>query len=288
VFEIVYRYDPRHRAEPTAPADAIEARCRLEAGNREFAHVFDGLHDHRGNVRRVVPLDPRDLGVGDHEGTAPRQQPFAVVLGCSDARVPTELIFNRWCNELFVVRVAGNVLGSEALGSIDFAVRNLGGSVKLLVVLGHSGCGAVTAATDVFLKPAAYLDIATSPSLKAIVDPLVVVVRGARRALDLAWGERVRERPGYRRALIETAVVLNAALTSFTLEQQFRHLEGATAIGTVFGVYDLVSRGVRMPGGDGGPGEVGLGAPPRDVQDFAGIALRLARSAYIVGLLEST
>ena len=74
----------------------------------------------------------------------PKQAPFAVVIGCSDARVPTEMIFGQGFNDLFVIRVAGNVLGDVCLGSIDFAVEALSESVKLLVVLGHSGCGAVT------------------------------------------------------------------------------------------------------------------------------------------------
>ena len=68
---------------------------------------------------------------------APR--PFAAVLGCSDARVPIELIFNEGPNDLFVIRGAGNGLGSEVLGSLKYAVEHLGGSLKVVVVLGHSG-----------------------------------------------------------------------------------------------------------------------------------------------------
>ena len=74
------------------------------------------------------------------------QNPIAVVLGCSDSRVPPELVFDQDLGDLFVVRVAGNVLGPAQVGSLDFAVDALG--VRLVVVLGHSGCGAVKAAVE--------------------------------------------------------------------------------------------------------------------------------------------
>jgi Carbonic anhydrase len=75
-------------------------------------------------------VDPRDLGLAPNAPGAPRQRPYAAVLGCSDARVPIELIFNERPNDLFVVRVAGNGLGSEVLGSLKYAVDHLGGSLK--------------------------------------------------------------------------------------------------------------------------------------------------------------
>ena len=87
-------------------------------------------------------------------------------------RVPIELIFNEGPNDLFVVRVAGNGLGSEVLGSLKDAVEHLGGSLKIVVILGHSGCGAVSAAVDVFLEPKRYLSLATSHSLRGILDRL--------------------------------------------------------------------------------------------------------------------
>lgn len=119
LFEIIYRHDPARPHTASLPRDAREAKRCLEGGNQDFAHAFDCIPTRQGVLRRIVPFDPRDLGVSRTAGAPPKQQPFAVVLGCSDARVPTELIFNQCCNELFVVRVAGNVLGSEVLGSID-------------------------------------------------------------------------------------------------------------------------------------------------------------------------
>ena len=110
------------------------------------------------------------------------------MLGCSDARVPIELIFNEGPNDLFVVRVAGNGLGGEVLGSLKYAVEHLGGSLKLIVVLGHSGCGAVSAAVDVFLKPEAYLDARGQAHLRGILDRLLVVVHAAAKRMAAVHG----------------------------------------------------------------------------------------------------
>lgn len=254
MFEIVFRHDPQHPHRTTPPDAAAEARRRLISGNRAFAHVLDTVPRGSAAVRHIVPFNPTDLGLADGKAGPAAQQPFAVVLGCSDARVPTELIFNQWCNELFVVRVAGNVLGAEVLGSIDYAVKNLGDSVKLVVVLAHSGCGAATAAVDVFLEPAAYLQFATSHALRSIVDRLVVVARGAARALHIGRGDGVDRQPGYRRALIEATVVLNGALTAFTLRQELAQRTGSARPHVVFGVYDLQSRCVGLPGVGGADG----------------------------------
>ena len=101
---------------------------------------------------------------------------FAAILGCSDARVPIELIFNEGPNNLFVIRVAGNGLGSEVLGSLKYAIENLSSSLKLIVVMGHSGCGAVQAAADAFLSPSDYLLLATKHSLRNMLDQMLVVI----------------------------------------------------------------------------------------------------------------
>lgn len=105
--------------------------------------------------------------------------PFAAILGCADARVPTEMIFAKGCNELFVVRVAGNVLGRECLGSLRYAVAHFPKTLKLLVVLAHAKCGAVTEAVDVYLQPGRYLEIATDHSIRSIADQILVAVRVA-------------------------------------------------------------------------------------------------------------
>ncbi|MGB9870990.1 MAG: carbonic anhydrase [Anaerolineae bacterium] len=83
--------------------------------------------------------------------TLPRQQPFAVVLGCSDSRVPPEILFDQGVGDLFVVRTAGHVADEAVLGSVEYAVEHLG--VPLVVVLGHTHCGAVTAAVQSAAAP---------------------------------------------------------------------------------------------------------------------------------------
>src|SRR5205085_9176985 len=119
MFEIIHRYDPDHPPAYRLPRDSEEARLLLEAGNRAFASIADGP-DTRS---RIVYVGPEDVGLAEPCGV-PTQQPFAVVLGCSDARVPTEMVFDRACNELFVVRAAGNIIISELLGSVDYAVEH--------------------------------------------------------------------------------------------------------------------------------------------------------------------
>ena len=86
---------------------------------------------------------------------APRQTPFAALLGCADARVPLELVFSRSANDAFAVRVAGNVLGAECVGSLDFAVTQLP-SIRVVAVVGHTGCGAVGAMEGAVERTIAY------------------------------------------------------------------------------------------------------------------------------------
>jgi carbonic anhydrase len=274
MFEIVYRYDPAQPSNRRLPADAGEAMRRLAEGNEQFV----ALGDAEGG-RRVVPIDLGDLGIGA-DGRPLEQNPFAVMIGCSDARVPTEMIFSRRCDELFVVRVAGNVLGPEQLGSVDYALAHLGESIKLVVVLGHSRCGAVTAAVDAFLTPVEYLELSSSHQLRTIVNTLFPSVRGAVRALSVRWGDDVTSRPGYRAALIECAVIMNAAVMASILDQGFATADGARR--TVFGVYDLGSRRVQVPSGSS---TAPLLEVPRGKAAFQQFAFDVAESAAIERLL---
>jgi carbonic anhydrase len=100
-----------------------------------------------GNKRCVVckPEHPRQDARRRKEITK-GQKPFAVIVGCSDSRIPPELIFDQGLGDLFVVRLAGNIVDNVALGSIEYAVEHLGS--KLIIVLGHGKCGAVTAAAQ--------------------------------------------------------------------------------------------------------------------------------------------
>ena len=111
--------------------DAIEALKRLQAGNARF--VADRpRHPHAKSDWRHA------LEKGQH--------PFAVVLGCSDSRVPPELIFDQGFGDLFIVRVAGNVVDVDVTASVEYAIDHL--DTQLVVVMGHSNCGAVTATLD--------------------------------------------------------------------------------------------------------------------------------------------
>ena len=274
MFELIYRYDPNEPRPVDRPLDPTAARLRLEKGNAEFAALLDGT---AGTNRLVCP---DDLWAAP-DGAALVQEPFAAVLGCADARVPTEIVFGQGFNDLFVVRVAGNVLGSECLGSLDYAVSNLEPSLKLLIVLGHTRCGAVTAAVDSFLEPGKYLAFAPSHPLRAIVDRLLVPVRAAHRAIEEAWGTAAAAVPGYRRALIEAAVGLNAALTAATLRQEFRDQTGPHRE-VVYGVYDLATRRVGAPVGGFTPG---LHPPPTTRDEFDRLAAAVATSPAASGFL---
>jgi carbonic anhydrase len=112
-------------------ADAVEAWRTLLAGNRRYASGV-GHHPHQSPYRRAEVL--------------PAQLPFAVIIGCSDSRVPPEIIFDCGLGDLFVVRTAGHALDDAGYASVQYVVEHLG--VQLIVVLGHSGCGAVKAVID--------------------------------------------------------------------------------------------------------------------------------------------
>ena len=129
---------------------ALEALKLLQDGNRRFVAGLGGIALATNQARRTQLL----LG----------QQPFAVLLGCADSRVPAELVFDQGLGELFVIRVAGNIVAPSQIGSVEFAVERF--STRLVVVLGHSNCGAISATLDELKLPAK----GRSPNLRAVVD----------------------------------------------------------------------------------------------------------------------
>jgi carbonic anhydrase len=282
-MEVVFRFAtarPGGRRPPRTPKEAL---ARLLRGNRHFAQLLD---PHGPRVRRVIPLDPAALGFGAERGIPPVQEPFAAVLGCSDARAPVEMIFQQRSNDLFVVRVAGNGVGASSLGSLRYAAAQFPHSLRLLVVLGHSQCGAVTAAVDAYLRPKSYLPLAANQPLRAIVDAILVAVHSASLALEAAHGPAVTTRPGYRAALVETSVALNAALGAYALKQE---LEG-TSLRVLFGSYDIASRAVRLaaaPGSRSTRPRVGLFPPPDGHDAFRDLADRLAGCDSVASLLHA-
>jgi carbonic anhydrase len=273
MFDIIYRYDPNHSYQREVPADAAGAIQLLEEGNRLFASIGTA------EGSRIVHMDLADVGMTP-AGSVPKQQPFAVVLGCADARVPTEMVFDCTCNELFVVRVAGNIISEELLGSIDYAVDHMGHNLKVIVVLGHSQCGAVTVAVDAFLKPSEYLGFATAHHVRAIINTLFPAVSGAVRALLLTWGTDVEKMPGYRAALIETSVIVNAALMASILRKEFGEVR------SVCGMYDLGTRCVHVPRSANVENEIGLMDAPSGVEEFRRFASEVAASNHILKLLQ--
>jgi carbonic anhydrase len=283
--EIIYRYGAQDAPVRPRPTDADSARQRLDEGNRDFAALLDGLADNDGIAKRVIPVDAQDLGLTEGNKKDPKQRPFAAVLGCSDARVPIELIFNEGPNDLFVIRVAGNGLGSEVLGSLKYAVEHLGGSMKIIVVLGHSGCGAVSAAVDVFLDPGRYLALATTHSLRDILDRLLVVVQASAKRMHEIFGPDTTRCPGYRGALIETSVAINAALAAYTVEKELRNSDSG-GIQAVYGVYLLGTRTVWAPH-RGTALWTGLANPPSDLAAFVELGNTVIQSDRITSLLKA-
>jgi carbonic anhydrase len=129
---------------------AREALDRSREGNRRFASDTRSAESLSSLTRRA------ELVTG--------QQPFAIVLGCSDSRVPAEIVFDQGLGDLFVIRVAGNIVAPSQIGSVEFAADRFG--TRLVVVLGHSQCGVVLATLQELQRPAD----AHSRSLRSIVN----------------------------------------------------------------------------------------------------------------------
>lgn len=129
---------------------AADALARLREGNARFV----------ANVRSEASL----ASAARRAELAIAQEPFAIVLGCSDSRVPVEIVFDQGPGDLFVIRVAGNIVAPSLIGSVEFAADRFG--TRLVVVLGHSSCGAIQATLEELRRPSTN----QSPNLKAIVD----------------------------------------------------------------------------------------------------------------------
>jgi carbonic anhydrase len=164
-----------------------EALERLREGNRRF-------------VANAGAPAGRPSGV---------QQPFAIILGCSDARVPAELVFSQGFGDLFVIRVAGNIVAPSQVGSVEFAAERFG--TRLAVVLGHTQCGAVAATLEELRQPQAN----QSPNLRAIVERI-------RPSVEPLLGQPIANDP---QALYERAVRANVDASVRQLRQGSAMLE---------------------------------------------------------------
>jgi carbonic anhydrase len=156
---------------------AKEALERLREGNRRFASDVRGSEAYLTQARRTELSNT--------------QHPFAIILGCSDSRVPAELVFDQGLGDLFVIRVAGNIVAPSQVGSVEFAAERFG--TRLVVVLGHSRCGAILATLEELRRPREN----QSRNLKAIVDRVRPSVEGLldtdlRRDMDALINGAVR------------------------------------------------------------------------------------------------
>jgi carbonic anhydrase len=279
-IDYVYRFNPRNSEVKPPPRDASSARSTLEDGNRTFARWMECCRTSKGTrcePSYVVPCNGLEVGMNHGRGELPEQSPFAVVVGCSDARVPTEMLFGQGFNDLFVIRVAGNVLGDVCMGSIQFALRALHESVRCIVILGHLGCGAVTAAVDCYLQPLEFWSESVPPMLRTITERIFVAVREADDGIKESWGSRAHEMPGFRGALLDTAICLNAAHAAYDLRGFVASAN--RDIEVLYGVFSLHNHQVSMPVNPRAaiaPENVNLAPAPAHPQEFDDLACRMA------------
>ncbi len=141
---------------------ATEALDRLQKGNNRF--LPDPKADNTKSRSAWLGLTRSTQKPDDRNPNVSEQEPFAILLGCSDARVPLEIIFDQGLGDLFVIRVAGNIVGPSQIGSIEFAATEFG--TRLVVVMGHSHCGAIATTLKELKQPSEN----RSPNLASIVD----------------------------------------------------------------------------------------------------------------------
>ncbi len=186
-----------------------DARLLLRDGNRRFA-AGEAVHFQQDAARR-------------RETATNGQKPFAVILTCSDSRVPPELIFDQGLGCLFVIRVAGNVAQTDEIASIEYAVGHLG--ARLIVVLGHTRCGAVTAVVE---------EAHVGPNLAQLIKPIIPAVARARS-----------ENPGVRgEPLVAAAIRANIEQAMADVRQRSAEIAAALIQGNVRilgATYDLES-----------------------------------------------
>src|ERR671913_297755 len=175
---------------------APDALRRLVDGNRRFAA---GVRSHD---TLTSPARRNELTSG--------QEPFAIILGCSDSRVPAEMVFDQGLGDLFVVRVAGNIVAASQVGSVEFAADRFG--TRLVVVLGHSQCGAVLATLEELQQPTAN----QSRNLRSIVDRV-------RPSVESLLGTELRNDPD---ALVREAVRANIRVSVSHLRHGSEIIEG--------------------------------------------------------------
>lgn len=180
-----------------ASLSAADALARLREGNARFMANVRSVEAMASVARRADPMKP--------------QEPVAVIIGCSDSRAPAEIIFDQGMGDLFVIRVAGNIVAPSQIGSVEFAAERFG--TRLVVVMGHTHCGAVSATIEAILDP----NPPRSRNLLSITDRIVPSVS------PLMQTELARDRASLMRA----ATRANVAATADHLRHGSRLLEEA-------------------------------------------------------------
>ena len=169
------------------------------------------LQQLRDGNRRFVAERQRDgrTGATRREEVTARQEPFAIILGCSDSRVPAEIVFDQGLGDLFVIRVAGNIVAPSQIGSVEFAAEQF--KTRLVVVLGHTGCGAINATIEQLKRPVEM----QSRNLRAIVDRV-------RPSVEPLLATPLRDDP---QALVSNAVRANVRASASNLRHGSEILE---------------------------------------------------------------
>src|SRR5262245_19409051 len=201
-------------AQEPAPTTTDEAFEQLRSGNARFAQGKTRHAHESANWRKHL--------VGE-------QKPFATILGCSDSRVPPELVFDQGLGDLLVIRVAGNVISPGVTGSFEYALEHLG--TRLIVVLGHAGCGAVTAALEATVNPA----MQETPAIRT----LLKLIEPGIKNIDLKLAKDARVAAGVEANVRWSLQQLKENATG-------RKLLADKKIRLVGGVYDLDSGLVRF------------------------------------------
>ena len=191
----------------TSARQAIE---RLREGNRRFACNMGSRETPMSHSRRAE--------------LAKEQQPFAIILGCSDSRVPAEIVFDQGLGDLFVIRVAGNIVAPSQVGSVEFAASRFG--TRLVVVLGHSQCGAILATLEELQQPAEN----QSRNLRSIVDRVRPSVEGLLRT-ELRHDLNALVR---RAVLANVAVSVNHLRHGSEVLEQLIHNDGLLVVGAEY------------------------------------------------------
>jgi carbonic anhydrase len=291
-IDLVYRYEPGSGSAPP-PTTAAQARSRLRKGNLNLVRFIKACQAGTDVGPKPLPvrLDPHEVGQGEDAAGFPKQEPFALVLGCADARTPAEITFCQSFNDIFNIRVAGNVLGVECAGSVRYALDHFApssrvdagnpGSLKLMISLGHRNCGAVRAAVDAYqsdLPPDLLPDSSVVAILNRISFPSLTT---AVEAFDdiRAFGPCASRDGRNAAALTDLVVDLNAAWAARELRDLIpRDPLTQQSVEVVYGVFDPrdCSVSVRTPGPRMSARADGtFASPPRDLKDLRELAGRV-------------